>query len=84
MRYAYITKFAPTSSRLPRIRIELRPESKVLVRDADSLSRIWYVLGIEAFEDLNAALADARQRRDAKIRFLQGQIRHLQKMEFTP
>jgi hypothetical protein len=81
-RYAWVTKTALQKGGLPKIRIECRPSSQVLVRDADSRSGMWYVLGIEAFEDLGEAIADARHRRDIKIQFLQGQINRLRRLDF--
>jgi hypothetical protein len=84
MRYAYVTRDALAKGGLVKIRIEPRPGSGVLVRDADSVRRLWYVLGIDAFEDLNEARTDARQRRDRKIKALQGQIVRLRKLEFEP
>jgi hypothetical protein len=81
-RYAYVTQNALSKGGLTKIRIEPRPGSNVLVRDADSISGVWYVLGIEAFEDLREALVDARQRRDRKIKILEGQISRLHRLKF--
>lgn len=81
-RYAYVTQNALSKGGLTKIRIEARPGSDILVRDADSTSGVWYVLGIEAFENLNEALADARQRRDRKIKILEGQIGRLHRLKF--
>lgn len=84
MRYAWLTNVALSKGRLIKIRIAPRPGSEVLVRDADTISGTWYVLGIEAFENLSDAIADARQRRDRKIKVLQAQIGRLRKMDFVP
>ena len=81
-RYAWVTETAVAKGGLVKIEIEFRPGSEVLVRDANSQSGLWYVLGIEAFEDLGQALADAKQRRDRKILILQGQINRLRRLEF--
>lgn len=81
-RYAYVTQTALSKGGLTKIRIEPRPGSNILVRDADSSSGVWYVLGIEAFEDLGEALVDARQRRDRKIKILEGQISRLHRLKF--
>lgn len=84
MRYAWITSTALAKGGLTKIRIEPRPGSDVLVRDADGVSGLWYVLGIEAFEDLLDAKADAMQRKERKIKILEAQIMRLHKMRFVP
>jgi len=80
--YAWVTKFALSTARIRKIRVERRDGSEMLVRDADDSSRQWFVVGAEAFFSFNEALADARQRRDRKIKILQSQIYRLHRLKF--
>lgn len=80
--FAYVTKFALSTARIRKIRVERRDGSDMLVRDADDSSRQWYVVGAEAFFSFSDALTDARQRRDRKIKILQSQVGRLRNLKF--
>lgn len=82
MPHAWLTRDCLSKGGIRRIRIEYRPGSSVLVRNADSRSGQWYILGIEVFADFKAALANARQQRDRRIKYLEGQIMRLHRLEF--
>lgn len=80
--YAYVTRYCLTKRGIVKIRVERRSPGSVMVRDADKPSRLWYVLGIEAFLSKSDAVADAKYRRDARLAYLQAQINRLCRLEF--
>lgn len=81
MNRAWVTKWALTRGVYP-ITFERREPGSILIRDAAVRRREYLVLGIDAFENAGEARADARCRRDRRIKALQMQLTRLSRLEF--
>lgn len=81
MNEAWVTKWALTRG-VYRIVYERREPGSILIRDAAVRRLEYLVLGIDAFESVSEARADARQRRDRRVKALQMQLTRLSRLEF--
>lgn len=82
MSVGYVTKHAVRRGIL-KIDLQWRTPNGPYVRDAKSPSGHHYIMGVEVFQDPNAAVRDARRRRDARVASLEAEIVRLKLLDFV-